>query len=87
MESDHTAVVHEHVAPDLHQGDFTASGPVDPRREGSFALLQRNRLCGRRGAEGTDDHIPGASYVDLYDKVEVIPFDKLTRFFNRHLAA
>lgn len=31
--------------------------------------------------------IPGASHVDLYDKVGVIPFDKLTGFFNRHLAA
>ncbi len=31
--------------------------------------------------------IPGASHVDLYDKVDVIPFDKLTSFFNQHLAA
>lgn len=30
--------------------------------------------------------IPGANHVDLYDKVNVIPFDKLTTFFNRHLA-
>jgi fermentation-respiration switch protein FrsA (DUF1100 family) len=31
--------------------------------------------------------IPGASHTDLYDKVDVIPFDKLTSFFNQHLAA
>lgn len=31
--------------------------------------------------------IPGASHIDLYDKVDVIPFDKLASFFNRHLAA
>lgn len=31
--------------------------------------------------------IPGANHVDLYDKVEVIPFDKLTSFFSQHLAA
>ncbi|QPC89578.1 alpha/beta hydrolase [Mesorhizobium sp. INR15] len=31
--------------------------------------------------------VPGASHTDLYDKVEVIPFDKLTSFFNQHLAA
>ncbi|MGE7472485.1 alpha/beta hydrolase [Bosea sp. NPDC003192] len=31
--------------------------------------------------------IPGANHVDLYDKLNVIPFDKLTSFFNRHLAA
>lgn len=31
--------------------------------------------------------IPGASHVDLYDKVDVIPFDKLASFFGRHLVA
>ncbi|MGO4408004.1 alpha/beta hydrolase [Bosea sp. RAF48] len=31
--------------------------------------------------------IPGASHVDLYDKVDVIPFDKLASFFGRHLFA
>jgi uncharacterized protein len=30
--------------------------------------------------------IPGASHVDLYDKVDVIPFDKLQSFFGQHLA-
>lgn len=30
--------------------------------------------------------IPGANHVDLYDKVDVIPFDKLTGFFDRHLS-
>lgn len=29
--------------------------------------------------------IPGASHVDLYDKLDIIPFDKLTSFFNEHL--
>ena len=31
--------------------------------------------------------IPGASHVDLYDRVDLIPFGKLTAFFNQHLAA
>jgi fermentation-respiration switch protein FrsA (DUF1100 family) len=30
--------------------------------------------------------IPGANHVDLYDKVDVIPFDKMTSFFNQYLA-
>jgi fermentation-respiration switch protein FrsA (DUF1100 family) len=30
--------------------------------------------------------IPGASHVDLYDRVDVIPFDKLDAFFRQHLA-
>ncbi|KAJ4262898.1 hypothetical protein NW762_006511 [Fusarium torreyae] len=29
--------------------------------------------------------IPGAGHVDLYDRVELIPFDRLTRFFKRNL--
>lgn len=31
--------------------------------------------------------IPGASHVDLYDKVELIPWDKLEAFFSQHLAS
>jgi len=30
--------------------------------------------------------IPGATHTDLYDQVDIIPFDKLTEFFNQHLA-
>ena len=29
--------------------------------------------------------IPGANHVDLYDRVDMIPFDKLTTFFRTHL--
>jgi uncharacterized protein len=29
--------------------------------------------------------VPNAVHVDLYDKLDVIPFDKLTAFFNQHL--
>jgi uncharacterized protein len=31
--------------------------------------------------------VEGANHVDLYDRVDLIPFDKLTSFFGRHLAA
>lgn len=30
--------------------------------------------------------VPGADHVDLYDRVDLIPFDKLQDFFARHLA-
>ena len=29
--------------------------------------------------------VPGAGHVDLYDRVDLIPFDKLTAFFGEHL--
>ena len=32
-------------------------------------------------------YVPGAGHVDLYDRVNLIPWDKLESFFNRHLAA
>ena len=31
--------------------------------------------------------VPGANHTDLYDKVDVIPFDRLAAFFDRHLSA
>jgi len=31
--------------------------------------------------------VPGAGHVDLYDKVDLIPWDKLESFFDRHLSA
>lgn len=30
--------------------------------------------------------VPGANHVDLYDRMDRIPFDKLTAFFREHLA-
>lgn len=29
--------------------------------------------------------VPGAGHVDLYDRVNLIPFDKLTAFFSKYL--
>ena len=29
--------------------------------------------------------MPGAGHVDLYDRVNLIPFDKLTTFFRNNL--
>ncbi len=30
--------------------------------------------------------VPGASHVDLYDRLDLIPFDRLVSFFGQHLA-
>ena len=29
--------------------------------------------------------VPGAGHVDLYDRVDMIPFDKLTEFYTQNL--
>ncbi|KAI9166324.1 alpha beta superfamily hydrolase [Paramyrothecium foliicola] len=31
--------------------------------------------------------VPGAGHVDLYDRVDLIPFDRLVQFFQKHLAS
>jgi len=31
--------------------------------------------------------IKGANHVDLYDRVDLIPFEQLTRFFQKNLQA
>lgn len=41
----------------------------------------------RRAAEPKEIvRVPGAGHVDLYDRVNLIPFDKLTDFFKKNLA-
>lgn len=41
----------------------------------------------RLAAEPKELHfVPGAGHVDLYDRVNLIPWDKLTSFFSKHLA-
>ena len=39
------------------------------------------------GASGSKELfiVPGAGHVDLYDRVNLIPWDKLTSFFTQHL--
>jgi uncharacterized protein len=42
----------------------------------------------KRAAEPKELHwVRGAGHVDLYDRTDLIPFDKITQFFNQHLAA
>ena len=31
--------------------------------------------------------IPGANHTDLYDRIDMIPFDRLQSFFSQHLSA
>jgi fermentation-respiration switch protein FrsA (DUF1100 family) len=41
----------------------------------------------RLAAEPKELHVmPGAGHVDLYDRVNLIPWDKLTSFFTKHLS-
>jgi hypothetical protein len=46
------------------------------------------RLAGRSGVGNgrrVEDLVPNAGHVDLYDKTDLIPFDKLDEFFTKNL--
>ena len=50
----------------------------------------RSRICSeqafKKASQPKEFHVvPHAGHVDLYDRVELIPFDKLTAFFTEHL--
>lgn len=47
-----------------------------------------SELAFSKAAEPKEMHwVKGAGHVDLYDRVNLIPFDKLKSFFDQHLAA
>jgi fermentation-respiration switch protein FrsA (DUF1100 family) len=48
--------------------------------------IEFSRDAYQRAAQPKELYIvPGAGHVDLYDRVNLIPFDKLTEFFKTHL--
>ena len=52
----------------------------EPRTHGTSASMPT-------ASEPKELHIvPGAGHVDLYDRVKLIPWDKLPSFFSEHLA-
>lgn len=53
--------------------------------EGSFLLFQPDAFQKLTGDNKELLIIPGASHVDLYDRMDVIPFEKLKRFFEEYL--
>ena len=59
---------------------------------GSFAISaakidpRMRAVAYRRAAEPKELHVvPGAGHVDLYDRLNLIPWDGLTAFFRQHL--
>ena len=58
----------------------------DPARR-DFLLREFSEDAYPLAAEPKELHIvPGAGHVDLYDRVDLIPFDKLAGFFSQHLS-
>ena len=53
--------------------------------DGFRCLFRRLRFSGNRRQPKELFIVPGAGHVDLYDRVNLIPFDKLTKFFRDNL--
>ena len=65
--------------------DLAASVPVHRRREAHSIEFSEDAY--ERASEPKElVIIPGAGHVDLYDRVNLIPFDKLTEFFRGNLS-
>jgi len=79
-------LVHELPAADAHRVDLAAADPVRHGRARPLAVLQRGRLRARAAEPKELYIVPNAGHVDLYDKTDLIPFDKLDAFFTEHLA-
>lgn len=74
----------------MPRGEFTPQGS-SPRLTTHPTLPCNTRAFSedtyRRAAEPKALHVvPGAGHVDLDDRVTLIPWGKLTAFFNQHLA-
>ena len=80
------AVVHEHAAADLHRGNLAAPDAADRGREAHSRYFSEDAY--KAAAEPKELMIiDGADHVDLYDQIDVIPFDRLAAFFGEHLSA
>lgn len=61
--------------------DFRRQKP-NPR----YRYLRQRRLAHQHAAEPKElDYVKGAGHADLYDRVNLIPFDKLNDFFTQNL--
>lgn len=67
----------------------TLSSNVLNRSAGQFSEVSGRREFLKTAGTGAEPkglvYVPGAGHVDLYDRVPLIPFDKLNAFFTRHL--
>ncbi len=76
--------IHELLPVRRHRDDLSAPHAVHHRRSGPLPRVQRTGLPTRRRTKATGV-VPGAGHVDLYDRVDLIPFDTLATFFQNNL--
>jgi hypothetical protein len=64
--------------------DLDETHPVRHRRARSLAVFSED--ADELAAEPKELYVvPGAGHVDLYDKTDLIPFDKLEELFTKDL--
>ena len=66
--------------------DLTSAGLVHHGRQGATRGYFSEDALTKWPPEPKELYIvPGAGHVDLYDRVKLIPWDKLNDFFTQHL--
>ena len=77
--------VHELLPVRADRDDLAAAGAVHHRRQAHSIEFSEDAY--KRAAEPKELFIvPNAGHVDLYDRVNLIPFDKLAEFFRGNLS-
>lgn len=71
-------------APHPHRSDLAAADPLRHRGDRHSRYFTDDAYAA--AAEPKEIHVvPGAGHVDLYDKSDLIPFDKFVEFFTTNL--
>lgn len=78
------AVLYEYAPAAVQPGDPFGSA-AGTWGEGHSCYFSRDAFQKLTGDNKELLIIPGASHVDLYDRMDVIPFEKLKRFFEEYL--
>ena len=70
----------------LDHADEIRSAVLVVHGEKAYSLpASREAFCKLRGDNKELVIVPGATHTDLYDRTDIIPFDKIEAFFKEYL--
>ena len=70
----------------LDHADEIRSAVLVVHGENAYSLPTPQEAFGKLKGDNKELMIiPGASHTDLYDRIEIIPFDRIEAFFRKHL--
>lgn len=84
MDGHDAAVVHECAADDPHRRNRAAARAAHPGEKAHSRYFSESAFAAAAQPKELLV-IPGANHVDLYDRLDLIPFDRMAAFFETHL--